>query len=154
MRLDNIRLLVTRFEDCFHFYRDVLGLRLTWGEASGHFASFTFDGGGSGLALFRRGLMATAVGTDRLPEDALAQDRAAVVLQVDSVDDLSRALEARGGPLVSPPRDLPDWGLRAAHLRDPDGNLLELYEELPKAQWTERLKADDARLDRSAEPGR
>lgn len=26
---------------------------------------------------------------------------------------------------------LPDWGIRTAHLRDPDGNLIEINQPLP-----------------------
>ena len=38
---------------------------------------------------------------------------------------------------------MPDWGLRVAHLRDPDGNLLELFQDLPKDQWSASLHDDE-----------
>ena len=54
------RLLVSDFKGCFLFYRDVLGLEVTWGDQTGTYASFRV--GNTGLALFKRGLMAEAVG--------------------------------------------------------------------------------------------
>jgi catechol 2,3-dioxygenase-like lactoylglutathione lyase family enzyme len=144
MRFDNIRLLVIHYEDCFAFYRDVLGLRLTWGEPNGNFASFAFPDGGS-LGLFRRGLMAQALGTSARPHDALAQDRAALVIEVKKVDESARGLAARGAELLGEPRDMADWGIRVLHLRDPDGNLLELFEHLEKSRWSEGLRTEDAR---------
>jgi lactoylglutathione lyase len=141
MRFDNLRLLVHRYDECFAFYRDVLGLRVSWGEPGGNFASFVFPGGGS-LGLFRRALMAQALGTAGLPHEALAQDRAALILEVSSVDDSARALEKKGAELLGQPRDMADWGIRTLHLRDPDGNLLELFEHLDKARWSDRLRTE------------
>jgi catechol 2,3-dioxygenase-like lactoylglutathione lyase family enzyme len=143
MRFDNIRLLVHRYEACFAFYQDVLGLRLTWGEPGGNFASFAFPGGGS-LGLFRRELMAQALGTADLPHELEAQDRAALIVEVDNVDTCARALADKGAALAGP-RDMTDWGIRTLHVRDPDGNLLEMFAHLDQAQWSERLRTEDQR---------
>ena len=32
------------------------------------------------------------------------------------------------------PRDQPEWGGRVAYLRDPSGNLIELFESLPQPE--------------------
>jgi len=146
MRFDNVRLLAHRYEACFAFYQEVLGLRLTWGEPGGNFASFAFPQGGS-LGLFRRELMAQALGTSGLPPEAQAQDRTALIIEVASADDAARALLGKGVQ-VTGPRDMADWGIRTLHVRDPDGNLLELFEHLDKARWSERLKAEDERSQR------
>ncbi|GAJ97726.1 VOC family protein [Geomicrobium sp. JCM 19055] len=53
MKLDNIRLLVSNFDDCLHFYETVMGFSLTWGERGGNYASFDV-GEGSVLALFKK----------------------------------------------------------------------------------------------------
>ena len=144
MHLDNVRLLVTRFEETFAFYRDVLGLTLTWGEADGHFASFEAPGG-SGIGLFRRDLMAQAVGTAGLPDAAPCQDRVALILRVEGLDAIARSLTDRGVALVSPPRDMADWGIRVVHVRDPDGTLIELFEPMARDRWSDRLRDEDAR---------
>ncbi|HSN99457.1 MAG TPA: VOC family protein [Candidatus Nanopelagicales bacterium] len=142
MKLDNVRLLVVRFEEMFRFYRDSLRLSLTWGEESGSYASFDLPGGGS-IGLFRRELMAETVGAAKRALEAEAQDRFALVLRVDDVDALGVALGQRGVALLGAPRDMADWGLRVAHLRDPDGNLLELIQELPKDSWSSSLHDDE-----------
>ncbi len=35
MRLTHMRLLVTRFDECLQFYRDVMGFPVAWGEEGG-----------------------------------------------------------------------------------------------------------------------
>jgi catechol 2,3-dioxygenase-like lactoylglutathione lyase family enzyme len=145
MHLDNVRLLVTRFEETFAFYRDALGLSLTWGDATAAFASFEAKGG-SGIGLFRRDLMAQAVGTSTLPPSAKAQDAVALIFAVDDVDAEVARLEPLGVAIASRPRDMADWGIRVAHVRDPDGNLLELFQPIAKEQWSERLKEEDRAL--------
>jgi lactoylglutathione lyase len=150
MHLDNVRLLVTRFEETFTFYRDALGLTLTWGDATSGFASFEAPGG-SGIGLFRRDLMAQAVGTAGLPATATAQDAVALIFTVDAgrcVDDEVKRLAGLGTPVVSPARDMADWGIRVAHVRDPDGNLIELFQQLPKTAWSDRLREEDQQLSR------
>jgi lactoylglutathione lyase len=44
VRSFHVRLIVVDFERCFRFYRDVLGLRVTWGEEA--------DGSANGYAGF------------------------------------------------------------------------------------------------------
>ena len=66
IRFDNMRLLVSRFDETFVFYRDVLGLTPTWGKPGDNYASFAFPGGAQ-IALFRRSLMAEAIGTTAEP---------------------------------------------------------------------------------------
>jgi lactoylglutathione lyase len=141
MRFDNLRLLAHRFDEMYAFYADVLGLHATWGDAASNFVSFHAEGQ-PGLALFRRALMSDAIGTADRPVDGVAQDRAVVIL---AVDDLDAAAARVGDRLVTPPRDMPEWGIRTAHVRDPDGNLLELFVPLPRDQWTPRLRDEDAR---------
>ena len=41
------------------------------------------------------------------------------------VDDFAAA------PQIQAPVDQPDWGGRVAYLRDPSGNLIELFQTLP-----------------------
>jgi len=140
-RFDNLRLLAHRWDEMFAFYNDVLGLTPTWGDASSAFVSFHADGT-PGVALFKRALMASALGTTARPIDADAQDRFAVVV---AVDDLDAAVARAGDRVIAPPRDMPDWGIRTAHVRDPDGNLLELYVPLDRAAWSDELRDEHAR---------
>jgi catechol 2,3-dioxygenase-like lactoylglutathione lyase family enzyme len=128
MRLTHTRLLVTRFDACFEFYRDQLGLEVGFGNPGDVYADF--KAGDGTIALFDRGLMAQAVGTAELPVDAQCQDRVVLSLGVDQVDQTYGHLRERGVAFLNEPHDQPDWGIRVVHLRDPDGNLIELYNGL------------------------
>src|SRR5215471_18666606 len=131
IKFDNMRLLVTRFDETFAFYRDVLGLTLTWGKPGDNYASFAFPGGAQ-IALFRRSLMADAVGTAAQPATRHEQDTAALVLSVDDVDTVYARLKPAGVEFADAPKDQPVWGIRAMHFRDPDGNLIEMFSPLKK----------------------
>lgn len=128
MQLDNVTVLVTRFEETFTFYRDVLGLTVAWGEPGGNFASFAGTGG-SQVAIFRRHLMAEAIGSGDLAA-ARGPDQVALVFAVADVDAETARITGQGAPLVSPPTDRPAWGIRVAYVRDPDGTLIGLFRAL------------------------
>lgn len=125
--LTHVRLLVTDYGACFRFYRDVLGFDVTWGDAESGYADF--DTGETTLAIFTRRWMAEAIGTTDRPADAEAQDDVALVFAVDDVDGAYDRMRD-GVAFVTEPHDEPGWGIRVAHLRDPDGTLLEITEPL------------------------
>jgi catechol 2,3-dioxygenase-like lactoylglutathione lyase family enzyme len=145
MFLSHVRLLVSDFLGCFRFYRDVMGFPVTWGEESAEESYATFRvSEQTVLALFRREAMAATVGTATLPASAAAQDRSMLIFELDGRDAFDRAIERlqRGGTrFVVEPEDYPGWGIRAAYLRDPDGNLIEIESELPKEEMTPELRA-------------
>jgi predicted enzyme related to lactoylglutathione lyase len=62
------------------------------------------------------------------PAPTTRHDAVVLVFRVRDVDAVADLCVRHGASLVTPARDLPDWGptMRAAHLRDPDGNLVEL----------------------------
>ena len=126
------RLLVARFPECFRFYEAVLpkliGATLMQGTESGHYAHWDLDNQGV-LTLFSRSAIAAAMGTAQLPSSAPpAQDSTMLVCRVDDVDAGLALCLAHGAALAAEATDRPDWGpnLRTAHLRDPEGNLIEL----------------------------
>jgi catechol 2,3-dioxygenase-like lactoylglutathione lyase family enzyme len=128
LRLTHVRLLVRDFPACFRFYRDVLGLTPAFGGEQEVYAEF--KAGPATIALFRQPLMSAVVKTGALPATATAQDAVLLNLGVDDVDRAHAELAAKGVAFVTAPHDQPAWFLRVAHLRDPDGNLLELYAPL------------------------
>ena len=128
LRHDYNRLLVADFRATFLFYRDVLGFKPTFGDENDVYADF--DTGSSSLALFRRDLMAETVGTTDKPANADCQDRVAFIFHAENVDAACEELKAKGIALITEPQDRPIWGIRTAHFRDPDGNLLEIYSPL------------------------
>jgi lactoylglutathione lyase len=122
------RLLVTNFEDCFHFYHDVLGFDYQAGDETGPYVEFKT--GDTLLALFDRGYMALVVGAGGKAQETDCQDRAALIFSVDNVDEAYRNLQIKGVSFLTEPKNRPDWGIRTAHFRDPAGNLLEIYSPL------------------------
>ncbi|MFH8407317.1 VOC family protein [Streptomyces sp. NPDC018019] len=125
------RLLVEDFEAAALFWegalRDLLGIEPVKVIPQAGYAHGEVDGQ-TVLALFSRETMAQAVGTDTLPPRPAAQDPSMLVLRVPVVDDATPQLAAHGADIVAQPQDRPDWGahLRTAHLRTPDGTLVEL----------------------------
>ncbi|MFI7126755.1 VOC family protein [Nonomuraea sp. NPDC050153] len=145
------RLLVRDFPASAAFYqavlRELLGVEPV--KVLPGYANWDIEGE-AGLVLFDRGRLAAAVGTEDLPQAAqdaargtaqdaargtaqdaardTAQDTAMLVMKVDDVDAAAACLAGRGATVVAPPQDRPDWAptLRTAHLRDPEGNLIEL----------------------------
>lgn len=124
-----VRLLVTDFPACFEFYRDVMGFKVGFGTPDEVYADY--HTGSISLALFRRELMSSVVGTSDKPVDADAQDAIALCLGVEDVDGIAEMLQAKGVTLITPPTDRPHWGQRTIHFRDPSGNLIEMYHNIP-----------------------
>ncbi len=126
MQVTHVRLLVRDYRACLRFWRDVVHLRLTFGDESGTYASF--DTGTAKLSIFAAAEMARVVPVG--PTTLASGDPFVVQLDVENVDRAARDLEARGVS-VTEPTDQPAWGIRAAHFRDPEGNLFELAARLP-----------------------
>ena len=141
MHLGHVRLLVVNFAACFRFYRDVMGLKPAWGDEEDTYASFVqHEGGNVVLALFDRQAMAEAVAADQLPVEVACQDRTLLVMEVEDVDTLVEDLRQRGVQPGVEPKDYPDWSIRSAYLRDPDGTLIELSSSLEQSKWSEEMK--------------
>ncbi len=123
------RLLVSDFKACFRFYRDVMGFQPTFGNEDDVYADF--NTGQVVIALFDRSLMSNAIGTTHLPADVAVQDKMCLIFAVEDVDAVCQQLKERGVPLLTEAADHPDWGLRSAYLRDPEGNLIEINQPFP-----------------------
>jgi lactoylglutathione lyase len=123
LKLSQVRLLVDDFGAAFRFYRDVLGLETTFGEDDGPYASFR--AGDGAIAIFVRS------GQEETVELRQPGDGALVVLEVDDADAEAARL---GDHAVGGPVDRPDWGGRVAYVRDPSGNLVELFQAIPMSE--------------------
>lgn len=142
MKFSNIRLLVNDFDKCFTFYNNILGLDCTWGKLGDNFASFDM-GIPSGLTLFKTELMNMAINHTDANRNESSQDKIAIVVRVNSVDETYDLLQSKGVEFLTEPKDMTDWGIRVAHFRDPENNLIELYSELPKEKWDDHLSEDE-----------
>lgn len=122
------RLLARDFPACFRFVRDVLGFAPRLGDEEDGYAEF--ESGPVRIALFDRREMSEVAGTAALPAEARAQDAVCLVFAVDDLEaTLARWVELGVAPVV-PPTDRPEWGIRTAHVRDPDGRLIEINQPL------------------------
>ncbi|MFA8450107.1 MAG: VOC family protein [Bacteroidales bacterium] len=141
MKLDNVRLLVRNFDKCFRFYAETLQLKLNWGKLGGDYASFDV-GKYFGLSLYKSDLMASALGNADLDYPSTARDKVAVIFKVDDVDLHYNNLKDRGAEFLKAPQNMTGWGIRVAHFRDPEGNLIEIHSDLPKENWDKDLQED------------
>ncbi|HZD39159.1 MAG TPA: VOC family protein [Terriglobales bacterium] len=121
---DYIILIVEELDRALRFYTEILGLRL--GHRSGDYAQL--DTGTTRLALYTRSAMAKTLG---MALDAPAPNTPGFELgfKVVDVDAVFSELVARGAPAVVAPTDR-FWGQRTAYVRDPDGHLVELAQDL------------------------
>ncbi|AQY20530.1 VOC family protein [Streptomyces chattanoogensis] len=126
MELAQVRLLVADFRTSYRFYRDVLGLKPQFEAEGGPYAKFLCDSGSAGIALQERADMAEVIGELGTEPDGY---RSLVVLRVEDVDAYCAEITGRGAVLVHGPGPMTDR-MRVAHLKDPEGNLLELQEWL------------------------
>ena len=130
MKFSNIRLLVNDFDKCFTFYNDMLGLKCSWGKPGESYASFNI-GIPSGLALFKAELMSEAIDNSAAAKNEILQDKSAIIIEVENVNETFENLKGKGVVFLTEPKDMPAWGIRIAHFRDPENNLIELFSTLP-----------------------
>ena len=126
MELAQVRLLVTDFRACYRFYADVLGLKPQSGAQDGPYEKFSPAAGSAGIALEDRAMMAQVIGDLSGAPDGY---RSLVVLRVDDLDEYCEQIVARGAEILHGPAPMTDR-MRVAHLKDPEGNIVELQEWL------------------------
>lgn len=131
MKFNNVRLLVADFSKCYKFYHEQLGLEPLWGDENGPYASFRVAEGIEGLALFLSDYMAPAVGNAAKSQPAGVREKLMISFEAEDVDKTYQSLKAKGVDFVNEPTDMPGWGMRTVHLRDPEENLIEIFTPLP-----------------------
>lgn len=129
IKTTHFRLLVTDYDAEYRFFRDVLGFQPTYGAEGENYADF--DCNGLCVALFKRSLMSDDVKTSAKPSESDSQDRVALIFGVADVDAIAADLKKKDVGFVTEPHDRSEWGIRVAHFRDPDGNLIEINQGLP-----------------------
>lgn len=140
-------LLVDKFDECFRFYRDMMGLTVAWGEEGGNYATFLVDGINK-LSIFDSKSMANVIGNDDLPNEPVSKDRFAIIFGVDDISTTMSELRKNGVEFVTPLMIKHDWGIQTIFLRDPDGTLLQIESDMPRDEWTDELKSDMRKYDR------
>ncbi|QLE47452.1 VOC family protein [Nostoc sp. C057] len=128
LQLTHLRLLVSNYKDSFLFYRDLLKFDVDWGDEESGYAEL--NTGYLKLGLFKKELMAEVVPRIEQPSYIVNRDKIVLVFAVDNVDEVYEQVKNQNSIVVTEPQDRPDWGIRTAHFRDPDGNLIEIYSNL------------------------
>ena len=134
MKFSNVRLLVSDFKKCFSFYTEKLGLEPVWGDENGPYANFKVAEGIEGFALFVSDFMAPAVGNADKTQPTGFREKLMVSFEVENVDETYQTLFGKGVNFINQPMDMPGWGMRVVHLRDPEENLIEIYTPIPMPQ--------------------
>jgi lactoylglutathione lyase len=121
---DYVVLVVADVDRAVEFYVDGLGLEL--GHRSGPYAQLAT--GATRVALYERAAMAETLGRQLVApsEDAPGFE---LGFKVADCDAAYGELVGRGATPAVEPTDRP-WGQRTAYIRDPDGHLIELAQDL------------------------
>ncbi len=124
---DYVILIVEDLDRALRFYTEVLGLTL--GHRAGDYAQLAT--GETRLALYTRRAMAATLGMS-LEAPAANAPAFEIGFKVADVNNVFSDIVARGAvPVVAPTERF--WGQRTAYVRDPDGHLIELAQDLPRA---------------------
>jgi len=129
VKFNNVRLLVKDYRKCFNFYTDKLGFEAAF-DVGECYASFKVIDGIEGLALFTSDYFAPIVGNSDKTQPTDCREKSLVSFEVNNVDGTYQDLLAKGVSFVNEPIDMPSWGMRVVHLRDPEENLIEFYTPL------------------------
>ena len=124
-KINAIVVFVQDLEKSVAFYRDTLGVPETFHDD----VSYGFQFSGQDFLLLTLPAAAEMVGQAAL-EPTTGGRRVLLCVGVENVDQTCDALKAKGVPLLKAPEDKA-WGRRTAYFTDPEGNLWELYHELP-----------------------
>jgi lactoylglutathione lyase len=127
LEIAHVRLFVPSVRECFLFYRDVIGLKVRYGDETTPFAEF--QTGSINLALEPLLVSDPDDGWVK-PHEFSARDRVAIILRVEDVDAAYDQLKSKDVECVKEPHDTPEFGMRVAYFRDPAGNLIELNHDI------------------------
>jgi len=129
MSLPNISAVVLFVDDldkCRAFYQDVLALDFTFNDD----VSYGFKLGSTDFVVLKTSAAAAMVTEEAMALTGLGNHRTLLCVGVPNVDDEYKKLTAKGVKFINPPKDQA-WGRRTAYFADPEGNLWELWHELP-----------------------
>ncbi|MHB8747762.1 MAG: VOC family protein [Aggregatilineales bacterium] len=128
-KIDAAVLFVQYLDRCMIFYRDMLGLQVTFSDS----VSFAFRLEDQDFVLLKVSAAAQMVGEEVLSLHTAAGHRVLLCASVEDVDAVYKALTAKGVAFIKPPISQ-RWGRRTAYFADPEGNLWEIWHSLASEQ--------------------
>lgn len=120
------RLYVNDYKTCLEFYRDILGLKVTFISEIDTYVELT--DGEVKLTLWNRNKLTEYFGSETKVYFGQKNDAIAISFMVQNVDEACEYLQQKGVEIVSEPWDFTGLGVKLALVRDPEGNLIELYQ--------------------------
>ena len=120
------RLLVSDITNCCRFYRELLGLKVIVESPS--YAEF--EAAGQTISLFHQEEMASIIHTSNKPATTDCQDKTVLIFTITDLDNTYAQLRQAGVHFDEPPTQNSDFNLKIAYCRDPEGNLIGLFENL------------------------
>jgi len=122
------RLLVNDWKACLNFYKNVMEFEtLVENEHEGYAEFKVAD---MRFELFRRQEMAQMIRNSHKPPLAECQDPVALIFTVHDLDEECQRLQHQGVQLVTTPTSNPNYSIKTVYLRDPDKNLIGLFQPL------------------------
>ena len=122
------RLFVNNYEACLHFYRDVLGLEVTFISEMNRYAELTK--GKIKITLMCNSKIKEYFGQNVQVFFGKENDAIALSFKVQSVDEVYKYLKQNKVKMVSKPWSFHDWNVKILLMRDPEGNLIELMQDI------------------------
>ena len=124
-----VTLITDSVEPMMNFYHDVLGFPIKTKMEQ----YVEFESPGIRFALCERNIMLDATGREEymLQPEGHAFELAFPVESPDAVDAVYSSLLKQGATGIKPPEDMP-WGQRTGFFADPDGNIHEIFADLPQ----------------------
>ena len=117
-------LFVKDYKTSLDFYNNVLGLETTFDSEIDEYAELTT--GDVQLILLSQNKAVGHFGSSTNFAFEERSDAIALSFRVKDVDEACEYLKGKNVEVVSPPCNFADLGIKAALVRDPDGNLLEI----------------------------
>jgi lactoylglutathione lyase len=128
LKLLQIRLLVKDFKKSVEFYKDLLGIPISWCEEEMEYA--LFNNRETKIELLSQKAMSEVIGKENKSLDGEPPSNFLLQFEVEDVDKTYAYLRGNGIEFVTEPHDRKEWRSRIAHFRDPDKNLIEIYKML------------------------
>ena len=128
-KIDLIGIITSKFQEMLLFYRDVLGFKVRIEMES----YVEFENPGVRFAISTHKVMTEATKHKSFSQGRRGQsfELAFLVQSPGDVDKTYDEIVKKGATPVKSPEDMP-WNQRAAFFADPDGNIHEVFAELPK----------------------
>src|ERR1051326_3038091 len=124
MQFINVRLFVSNIQASVAFWRDVIGLHLTYQDEAMGYAYF--ETSSAGVELLTHDALAATFGKP-VPPPTPGGYPATLVFRVENVQTAYAQFIERGAQSASPPEARQALQMYSAHISDPDGYLIEIY---------------------------